>query len=320
MSEPTTPNKALVAPLTGDLVGSWGTTAVNANMSAIDGITGGFATISLSSATTFALTVPAASLTPGAGPTQSQNALLKFTGTLSGNAVVQFAMPGFYIVHNACTVGSFYIQLAPSAGTGNAICAPPGRKTHVFYDGTSMDYVDMPEVGSALDLHQSGTTTPAWILNCTVPPYLLKDGSVYNISAYPQLGAQLGSAYGGNGATTFGVPDELSRVRIPVDTTGAKGRVTTAGSGIDGTTMGSNGGFQSYALSTAQIATTTFTPVGTIPFVLSQIAAGQGAPNVSISVPGGPTAVTNSPITIGSGQAHTSMPPTIVNFLPLIKT
>ena len=207
MAEPNTVNRQLVVPLTGDLVGAWGTSALNPNFSQLDGILGGAATISLSSATTFALTIGTGSITPSGGPNQSSNALLKFTGTLTGNAVIQFSQPGFYIVHNACTVGAFYVQLAPSAGTGSTIGAPPGKKQHVFFDGTSMDYVNMPDPGAAHDLH-GATALPPWMTACSVLPYLIKDGSTYSSSVYPQLAAQLGSTFGGNGITTFGVPDE----------------------------------------------------------------------------------------------------------------
>lgn len=44
-------------------------------------------------------------------------------------------------------------------------------------------------------------------VNSTIPDgWLLCDGSVYNISSYPSLGAHLGATYGGNGSTTFAVP------------------------------------------------------------------------------------------------------------------
>ena len=40
------------------------------------------------------------------------------------------------------------------------------------------------------------------------------DGSVYNISDFPDLGAFLGSTYGGNGTTTFGVPNTYDTGRF----------------------------------------------------------------------------------------------------------
>lgn len=317
---PNTVNKYLNVPNTGDLVGAWGTTAINFNMSGLDGVLGGFATISLSAATTFALSLPTGAstgLTPGAGPTQSQNALLKFTGTLTGNAIVQFTMPGFYIVHNACTVGAFVVKLSPSAGTGTSICAPPGRKAHVFFDGTDVDYVDMPEVGSALDLHQSGTTIPAWISNCSVAPYLLKDGTVYNVSTYPALGAALGSTFGGNGVSTFGLPDELSRIRIPVDTSGSKGRITNAVSSINGTTMGASGGSQYMQTHTHGITDPGHSHLYNNP----QNGGGSEAQGGSVGGPSATSTATTS-ITINSSGTGTSqnMPPAIISFIPLIKT
>lgn len=328
---PNTVNKALNVPNTGDLVGAWGTAAVNYNMSALDGILGGFATISLSSATTLALTVATGSLTPGSGPNQSQNALLKFTGTLTGNAIIQFAMPGFYIVHNACTVGAFSIKLSPSAGTGNSIGAPPGQKVHVFFDGTDMDYVDMPAVGAALDLHQSASTVPAWITVCTVRPYLIKDGSVYTSSVYPQLAAILGSTFGGNGITTFAVPDERARARLALDTLSVStgtfaGRLTVVGSGVNGTTMGAAGGSEFMASHTH----TGITDLAGAHNHTAQAINGNTAAQGGSGTQGG----AQQTITVSTTAAHThafttqatgsggsgNVMPVIVSFIPLIKT
>ena len=245
MSDPTTSNKLFATPSRGSDSGVWDL-PVNGNSNALDGILGGVAALSFTSATTVLLTVPSTgSVSAGAGPNQSENALLKFTGTLTGNIVVQFTLPGFYIVHNQCTVGSFFVQLQPAAGTGggNAVGAPPGRKIHVFYDGTSMDYVNFSDPGTFLDM--AVASTPAWMNACTVPPWLICDGSVYTSSVFPALNGYLGSTFGGNGITTFGVPDTLNRYRIPLDTKGVN-RITSAVSGINGTTWGAAGGSQNY--------------------------------------------------------------------------
>jgi len=331
VTEPTTPNIGLISPLTGDLPGAWGTAALNPNSLNIDGLFGGFALLSLSSATTIALSTTTASFTPTAGPSQSSNALLRLSGTLTGTAVIQFRRPGFYIVENLCVVGAFCVTLAPSAGTGNSIGAPPGEKCHVFYDGTSMDYVDLGRVGSAVDLH-GVTALPAWMQACTILPYLIKDGTIYSTSIYPALGAQLGSAFGGNGITTFAVPDERSRLRLPIDT-GATGRVTAAGSGINGTTMGASGGAQNQTIGTANLpASIPYTDPGHIHTTNSNVAvqglrpiggvqaftpSNQATPvNITID-----SATTN--ITISPGSPNTAlrtMVPAIVSFLALIKT
>jgi microcystin-dependent protein len=70
---------------------------------------------------------------------------------------------------------------------------------------------------------------------------------VLNVNNYTALGNLLGSTFGGNGITTFGVPDLRARYRIPLDNQGAQGaagRVTAAVSGINGTTIGAAGGSQ----------------------------------------------------------------------------
>jgi microcystin-dependent protein len=327
MSEPTTPNIGLIVPLTGDLPGAWGTAALNPNFSSLDGLFGGVLSLSFSSATTIALTTATGSITPSAGPFQSQNALIKTLGTLSGNIVVQFTQPGSYHVYNQCTVGNFYVQLAPSSGTGNAIGAPPGEMVKVFFDGTNMNYVDLGRIGSALDL-QGVTAIPSWIASaCTFPPYLLKDGSIYSTSAFPTLGAMLGSTFGGNGITTFGLPDERARARIAIDTNtngSVTNRLTAAISGVNGTTMGASGGSQSMQ-SHNHVASDSghaHTLTNLIPGTQIPFSNGGGQPNVWYISPG--TGATNTGfanVTIATTGAGTSqnVQPTIVSFLPLIR-
>lgn len=324
MVEPTTVNKALIVPNTGDLVGAWGTSALNPDFVAIDGMLGGFAILSLSSATTIALTAPSGSITPSAGPTQQQNALLKFTGTLTGNAVIQFTLPGFYIIDNRCTVGAFSVQLAPSAGTGTVIGAPPGRKAHIFFDGTNVDYVDTPEVGSALDLH-GATAMPPWMAACSVLPYLIKDGATYSSSVYPTLAAVLGSTFGGNGITTFAVPDERNRARVGLDTNGPgsfSGRITTTVCGINGQVMGASGGDQNMPTHTHTAA-----DIGhQHDLNISQQNVYQNGGSVVAfeghSLANATSAIGTAIIVVqnaGSGVGA-NVQPTIVSFLPLIKT
>jgi|688.fasta_scaffold358039_2 microcystin-dependent protein len=51
------------------------------------------------------------------------------------------------------------------------------------------------------------------------PPagWLLCDGSIYSASAYPTLSVGLGSTYGGNGTTTFAVPNLKGRMPVGLD-------------------------------------------------------------------------------------------------------
>ncbi len=323
MTEPITTNRSLIVPNTGDLSGAWGTSALNPNFQSIDTLFGGVTTISLSVTTTILLSVPATTgIWPGGNPSQSMNALIRFTGAQTGSATIQFTLPGFYIIENKCT-GTTFVKLSPAIGVGNSIGAPPGKKQKVFFDGTDMDYVDMPDPGIAYDLHTNTTTLPPWMTACSVAPYLLKDGTVYTASIYPALAQLLGSTYGGNGITTFGVPDESNRFRLAIATAGV-GRVTLAVSGINGTTFGSAGGDQRLATHTHGItdpghnhtlnnANNIFSGAGaTQPLAganfntLVNITANSATTNITINASG-----------TGSSQ---NMPPTIVSFLPLVKT
>ena len=75
------------------------------------------------------------------------------------------------------------------------------------------------------------------------PPddWQLCDGSLLNVSTYPTLFALLGTTYGGNGTTTFGVPDLRGRVPLGQGT----------GLGLTARILGQSGGAEVVALSAA---------------------------------------------------------------------
>ena len=328
MAEPNEPLTGLIIPNTGDQPGAWGTASVNPNFTAIGGMFAGFQTFSLSAATTIALTGPSGSLTPGAGPTHQQNALLRFTGSQSGTATIQFSKPGRYVIdHQAST--SFPIILAPASGTGTQIGAPWWRKCTIFFDGTNVDYDNPPDPGSAIDLH-GVTTVPNWMAVCTKQYALLKDGASYSTTAFPGLSAIIGTTFGGSGSS-FNVPDERSRMRLPIDTNtngGFANRVTIAGSGVNGQGMGVAGGSELLQSHTHAASANVTDPghlhevsIFATNFAEPNIGGGSGT-NFGISPTGTATTgisvgVSNS--TTGSGNAQ-NMPPTIVSFLALIKT
>ena len=228
MTEPTTLTRALIVPNTGDLPGTWSTGALNPDFVAIDAMFGGVTTVSLTNANVV-LTVPAGfTATPTAGPTQAQSALLVFNGTLTANCTITFPMPGFYFIFNQCVVGSFVVALA-SSGAGNIICAPPGEMVMVFNDGTNMNYVGLERVNAYVDLAVS--SVPAWISNCSVPPYLNCNGGTFSATTYPNTAAYLGG-------TTL--PDLRGRVRFGLNQ--GTGVLEPFGTGIDGDVLLSIGG------------------------------------------------------------------------------
>lgn len=252
-----TVNVALIIPGTGDLVGLWGSNALNPDFVALDGFLGGVQTISAGSSP-ITLTVPASfTATPGAGPTQAQNAVLRFTGALTSNVTVTLPMPGPMIIENL-TTGNFVLSFRAVTAT-QVIAVDQGEVQRIYNDGANVRFVGLGRIGH-IEMWAGLSAIPAWVSACTVPPYLLCDGSVYNFSVYPYLGARLGSKFGGNGITTFGVPDLGGRVPLAYDQTGA--RITVAGCGINGQMLGASQDKQTNTLLTANLPP--YTPAGTV--------------------------------------------------------
>lgn len=243
MADPQTTNTGLFVPLTGSNVGTWGADALNPNFNSLDGYFGGVQTISTTGGTV-TLTSPAGfTPTPSGGPTQAQNAVLRLTGTLTSSpANFILPLPGYYIVDNQVNVGSQLVAFF-GAGGGNHICVDGGEVQHIYNDGTNVSFVNLGRI-AAVEIWAGLSSIPHWVTNCSVPPYLLCDGTVYNFSTYPQLGRRLNSQFGGNGITTFAVPDLQGRVAIPYDGTAA--RITAAVCGINGQLIGAAGGDQNF--------------------------------------------------------------------------
>lgn len=154
-------------------------------------------------------------------------------------------------------------------------------------------------VGAELPYH--GGTIPVG--------YLLMFGQIVNIVDYPALFAVLGAVHGGNGTTTFGIPDSRGRNTVGKDDMGGTpaNRVTVGGSGIAGATLGANGGGESVTLTQGQ------TPVHSH---TNYVTASSGGSSSGISADyrtvllGSGTNVNSS--SIGGGSAHSNMPPSLV--------
>lgn len=94
-------------------------------------------------------------------------------------------------------------------------------------------------VGAGMDYW--GTVAPSGFLF----PY----GQVLNVADFPALGATFNNRYGGDGVTTFGMPDKRGRVSIGKDDMGGSlaNRITSAIGGIVGAVLGAFGGNQASA-------------------------------------------------------------------------
>ena len=136
--------------------------------------------------------------------------------------------------------------------------------------------------------------------------WLLCYGQAISRTTYAALFAAISTAFGaGDGSTTFNVPDCRGRVPAGKDNMGgtAASRLTTAGSGVDGATLGASGGAQTHTLTTNQIPSHTHNYVG------GANAAGTGTVGAAGQSANGYVMATQG---AGSDQAHNNTQPTIV--------
>lgn len=215
MADPQTPNRGYNVPITGSDVGTWGD-SLNANVAKIDNNLGGVTAVALSS-TNVTLT-----------PTAAQYGTIIFTGAVTTTVTVTFpSVQGWWVIGNLTTgVGTFAIV----SGGSNAIFLPPGEFVQICIDSSqNPQFVGLGRVGSYMDL--AATSVPVWITGCSVPPYLLCNGSTFSGATYPILANFLGG-------TTL--PDYRGRNRSYLNL--GTGRITPAISGINGDVLFAAGG------------------------------------------------------------------------------
>jgi microcystin-dependent protein len=149
---------------------------------------------------------------------------------------------------------------APAGVAGNLWYASNTGKTYIYYDSF---WVEVGNTG-AVDI-TADTIIPAGMIMPTagsVEPsgWLYCYGQNLSRTTYARLFTAVGTTYGaGDGSTTFGMPDLRGRTIAGKDNMGGTtaSRLTAAGSGITGTTLGSAGGTETHALTIAQLATHT---------------------------------------------------------------
>lgn len=104
-------------------------------------------------------------------------------------------------------------------------------------------------IPSGVVLPYAGTTSPIGWLLCY--------GQTVSRTTYADLFAAISTTYGaGDGLTTFALPDFRGRIAAGKDDMGGStaSRLTAAGSGITGTTLGDAGGAETHTLATTQLA------------------------------------------------------------------
>jgi microcystin-dependent protein len=302
-----TPNIQWEEPARNDDVGTWDT-PVNNNGTLIDLVTGAIATIGLNNSN---VVLSAA---------QFRSKQITFNSTLTGSVTITFptSFTKSYEIQHLCTGSSaFIITLTTTAAGGQAICAAPGETIDCFNDGTNLKFKNLDRIGKYWDY--GGSSVPAWVSACTVPPYLNCDGTAFSAATYPALAVILGS-------TTL--PDIRGTSRAALNQ--GTGRINSSNCGIDGNTNYSRGGADQVTLATSQIpanipgqvalnggGNTYYLP--TAPWAGSN--AGGGATttqpfNTSQAVSFGGSVTINSSV---GGNLHTNMPPTTISGITMIR-
>ena len=131
----------------GENSGTWGT-ITNNNLTKVESAVKGYVSVAIAS-TTDSLTA-----TDGTTADEQSNAIIKLTGSLTGNTTMQCeAVENWYIVDNAATMGTYTLGFKPAGGTATNLVA---SSKHILYtDGSTM--FDVLE--DAGNLKANGTLT-----------------------------------------------------------------------------------------------------------------------------------------------------------------
>jgi microcystin-dependent protein len=138
------------------------------------------------------------------------------------------------------------VDYVPTNYTRNSAASGAGDVTDLTAHLSGLDLI----LPAGMLMPYAGTTEPNGWVFC----YGQTVDSVAN-TAYARLFAAIGTTYGGTGASSFVIPDMRGRAIAGKDNMGGTtaSRLTSAGSGIAGTTLGSAGGTETHTLSTTQI-------------------------------------------------------------------
>lgn len=140
-----------------------------------------------------------------------------------------------------------------------------------------------------------GTFVPYGWVSC--------DGSLLSINSNQALFAILGTTYGGNGVTTFAVPDLRGRLAVHAG----------SGPGLTPRTLGQQFGTESVSLNVAQMPSHQHSMTGATTQTTDRPAGAAAAPGSSYGTPTTPMAATQS---AGQGLPHENMQPSLaVNFI-----
>jgi len=115
---------------TGENSGTWGT-ITNNNLQKLESAIKGYVAVTIAS------TSDSLGASDGSTTDEQSNAIIKLTGTLTGNTTMQCeAVENWYIVDNAATMGTYTLGFKPASGTAASLVS--GSKHLMYTDGSTM--------------------------------------------------------------------------------------------------------------------------------------------------------------------------------------
>ena len=161
---------------TGENSGTWGT-ITNNNLQKLEAAIKGYVSVAIAS------TSDALTFEDGSTGLEQDNAIVKLTGTLTGNTTMQCeAQENWFIVDNAATMGTYTLGFKPAGGTAASLVA--SSKHFLYSDGSTMFDV-LADCGN---ISANGTLTVAGNVS-------LNGGTLI----YNEAGADLDARFEGSG-------------------------------------------------------------------------------------------------------------------------
>lgn len=177
-------------------------------------------------------------------------------------------------------------------------------------------YVSEPTVSvpvGMMVMYAGGTVPAGW---------LLCDGTINAIAEYPALFSVLSFTYGGNGTTTFALPNLTSRIPVGAGGTATGALTGTNGAGVGiteaglGRAIGSTGGHASVTLTSAQSGVPDHTHSYFDNYRQFGTALGAGAYSVVPNAQGNFNRYTSDTTASNASSSHENrMPYLVLNFI-----
>lgn len=230
-----------------------------------------------------------------------------FTSTLEDNWIitdqiysVSYDGTNFNIVGAGGSGGSGYVKSSDNSNKDWVTMTKEefdnARANGLLVDGTVYNVLD--DGVTASGANPVGSILLWFGLLSKIPAnYVLCDGRLLNIEDYPTYADRYGTTYGGDGATTVGVPNMKGRVVVQLDS-----------SQTEFNTVGKTGGSKSVTLTESQIPAHTHKTSGT--------EGATGTKTMILTNTGftGDNATISDTSPTGDGQAHTNLQPYIVGY------